>query len=326
MYSKPLISIIIPVYKVELYIEKCIRSVLAQTYDNFEVIIVDDGSPDDSIRIAKKVIGNDSRFVILKKENGGVPSARNLGIDFSTGAYLAFLDSDDYYESEYLELMYKEIVGTSSDICTCNINVVKDDSIVYKIKNDSNRYKEKNDYLLCMRSLTSFSWDKLYKRSVFDGMRFDENIKTYEDSFFIFKLIYGKKICSVESNLYNYVQRRGSITKTIDDSYFLNKLLVMKNYIDFYNSTVVIKKDKNYLIYCYLSSFVFASSIDIVKYSSNPKKDLDKLLENIERDFFNRKNILKFFIKNKKQGMYVFLLYVSKNLFLNFFNFKKIIK
>lgn len=322
MLSEPLISIVIPVYKVELYIEKCIKSVLAQTHKNFEAIIVDDGSPDNSIEIAKQVISNDPRFIFIHKTNGGVPSARNAGIDLATGDYLVFLDSDDYLDENYLSAMYKHISYTGSDICTCNINVIANDDIIYTIENDAEKYRRENDFLLCMNSISSFAWDKMYKRNLFESMRFNEKIKTYEDSYFIFRLIYKRNISSLNRCLYNYVQRDGAITQTINDSYFVNKLAVVENYIDFFYSNKVQKKDENYLMYCYLSSYVFACSIDIAKHSPNPKKDLDLLLSNVDKKFFNRKSIFKFFLKNKKQGVYVSVLLLSKDLFLKLLNIK----
>src|SRR5690554_6473129 len=100
-----LISVVVPVYKVEDHIEKCIRSLLSQTYTNFEALIVDDGSPDRSIEIAKRIVADDPRFVFFTQENKGLGPARNTALDNAKGAYIAFLDSDDYYEDDYLDVM-----------------------------------------------------------------------------------------------------------------------------------------------------------------------------------------------------------------------------
>ena len=118
------ISIIIPVYKVEPYIEKCMQSLLDQTYTNFEALIVDDGSPDQSINLAKNIVGNDKRFIFLQKKNGGVPSARNYGLDQATGNYIAFLDSDDYFSPNFLKHMLNAILDSKADISICDINIV----------------------------------------------------------------------------------------------------------------------------------------------------------------------------------------------------------
>lgn len=196
-----LISIIIPVYNVNKYIEKCIVSLLAQTHDNFEAILIDDGSPDNSIEIAKSIIKGDPRFIFLSKENGGQGSARNMGIDLAKGEYITFLDSDDYIEPTFLQDMHAQLISTNADICVCNINVVNDNgNIIKSINNNPEAYMKKNDFLLCSDTISSFMWDKLFKKETFLNMRFSPDIRTYEDSHFVFRLLYGKK-----SHLYKRV-------------------------------------------------------------------------------------------------------------------------
>lgn len=114
--SKTLISIIIPIYNVENYLRQCLDSIVSQTYQNFECLLINDGSPDNSADICKEYVGKDSRFKYFEKENGGVSSARNLGIERSGGAYITFIDPDDWVESDYLEVLYRALLEEQADI------------------------------------------------------------------------------------------------------------------------------------------------------------------------------------------------------------------
>ena len=122
---KKLISIIIPVYNSENYLKKCIDSVLSQTYKDIEVIIVNDGSKDNSDKICKNYADQDSRIKYYSQKNSGVSVTRNNGIKYSSGAYIAFLDSDDYIESNFCEIMLRELEKESSDMCICRNYDVK---------------------------------------------------------------------------------------------------------------------------------------------------------------------------------------------------------
>lgn len=115
------ISIIVPVYKVEPYLRKCVDSILAQTFTDFEVILVDDGSPDNSGKICDEYASKDSRVRVIHKKNGGLSSARNAGIDVARGKYLGFVDSDDYIEKDMYELLYDNIVKEQADLSICGI-------------------------------------------------------------------------------------------------------------------------------------------------------------------------------------------------------------
>ena len=117
---EPLISVIIPIYKAEKYIEKCVRCVLAQSYRNLEVILVDDGSPDSSGAICDKLATEDCRIRVIHKENGGAATARNAGLDVMTGEYIAFVDADDYMELNYIETLYRTLKENNAQVSICN--------------------------------------------------------------------------------------------------------------------------------------------------------------------------------------------------------------
>ena len=116
-----LISVIIPIYNVEAYLDECIASVIAQTYSNLEIILVDDGSPDNCPQMCDEWAAKDSRIRVIHKENGGLSDARNAGIDIATGEYIAFVDSDDWIEPEMYEIMLAALKNENADICACNI-------------------------------------------------------------------------------------------------------------------------------------------------------------------------------------------------------------
>ena len=121
MNRSELVSIIVPVYKVEKYLDKCIESIVGQTYENLEIILVDDGSPDNCPAMCDRWAEKDSRIKVIHKENGGLSSARNAGLDACTGEYIYFLDSDDYIAENCIEMLFNTIISDGSDMCIGNL-------------------------------------------------------------------------------------------------------------------------------------------------------------------------------------------------------------
>ena len=301
MNNTPKISVIIPVYGVEDYIEKCLQSLLDQTFTDFEAIIVDDGSLDQSIPKAKKLVGDDTRFVFLEKENGGQASARNMGIDHAKGKYLAFIDSDDYVSPLYLQIMYGTILKHNSDICVCNAFLIKNDQVIGNIENNYSKYIEERDIFLCKDTVSSFMWDKLFKKEVFNNMRFDESIRTYEDSHFVFRLIYNKTFCQVNKSLYFYVQRDGSTTNGFNPTLVKDKKSVYESYITFYEKEMLKNNiSSKYLEYCYLKVYIYSTAASIAHHSNNFKKDYSILKKTIDSSLFQYSKIFNSFFKEPK--------------------------
>lgn len=324
--NNPKISIIIPVYKVEQYIEKCIKGILQQSFTNFEVILIDDGSPDDSIQIAKILVADNPRFIFLEKENGGQGSARNMGIDNARGEYLAFIDSDDYIEPLYLEQMYQKIIDEDADICTCDVNIVINSTVTKVIQNDVQKYLDLNDFLLCNNTVTSFPCDKLFKASMFIGMRFDSTIRTYEDSHFVFRLIYGKKITSVNVPLYNYVQREGSTTNSMNPTYIEDKTAVMDCYISFSKTTNLFEIYQDYILKCYLREYLYLTLVGIARHSTSYTDDIKKISSNINYNYFSWRKIIAFSRKDFKRGLGLLIFKVSPHAFRFFVQKRDIFK
>ena len=211
---KPLVTIIVPVYKVEKYIQRCINSILNQSFTDFEVILVDDGSPDNCGKICDKYAEADNRIKVIHKPNGGLSDARNAGLDIATGEYIGFIDSDDYIDEHMYEDMLSAIENADTDLCICGYDRVDDDG---KIKSSSH-YKnalltQEQAYEMLVQGNVYFiiSCNKLYKREIFDTLRFEVG-KTHEDEF-IMHHVYGEcsKIVTLEKSYYNYFVRESII-------------------------------------------------------------------------------------------------------------------
>lgn len=213
------VSIIIPIYNVEKYINKCIQSIIDQTYSNLEIILVDDGSIDRCSKICDEYANKDKRIKVIHKQNGGLSSARNIGIDISSGEYILFIDADDYIHESTVEILIKKAISKNADIVHFNFQYVDEEGNKINIKNKNlddnkilNSYETICEY--AKKSIIVMACTKLYKRELFDGLRFDEGY-VYEDELIFPKIIYKSKInYMINDKLYYYVNRESSITKS----------------------------------------------------------------------------------------------------------------
>src|SRR5690625_1981300 len=173
MNGTVMVTVIVPVYNVEKYIKKCLLSIQDQTYKNFECIIVNDGTQDRSMDIARKTVGKDPRFIFYNKNNGGLSSARNFGLKYARGEYIAFVDSDDYVDKNFLKLPLEKILEEKADICLFGINYIGEDERLWSTKfNNLEEYYKKDDFLLSYGTILQFAWSKLYKKEVFNNVNF----------------------------------------------------------------------------------------------------------------------------------------------------------
>lgn len=218
--TSPKITVIIPVYNVEKYLSKCVDSVIEQTYKNLEIILVDDGSPDKSPAICDAYAKKDRRIKVIHKENGGLSSARNAGLDTASGDYVGFVDSDDWIEPDMYEYMINLCLKEDACIARCAfINENEDEENHKNISNNKeNLHTISGDDLII--ELVNGEWNegimcnKLYRKCLFDGLRFKEGI-TIEDclmNYYVFKQ--NVKMISSDIIKYHYLQRMGSITKS----------------------------------------------------------------------------------------------------------------
>ncbi len=215
----PIISVIIPVYKVEKYLERCIDSVLAQTFQNYEVILIDDGSPDRCPEICDRYSLIDPRICVIHQENGGLSDARNKGIEAARGEYLFFVDSDDYIGRDTLDIMLKKAKSTETKLVIGNFRMTDAVEQVISTRQHSPisdgvyDYKEILPQLYCpMGWYYIVAWNKLYARSLFDNLRFPKG-KIHEDEFVITQILCDAgQIACISDEIYTYVsQREGSI-------------------------------------------------------------------------------------------------------------------
>lgn len=217
--AEPLVSIVVPIYNVENYLEECLDSLINQTYKNIEVLMVNDGSNDNSGDIAQQYSKKDSRFKYIYQENQGLSAARNTGIKESKGDYISVIDSDDWVEPDYVEAMLKVALDKDADITISGLTKELDTPQEICIHGDkvysrtsamhvlSNIYTE--DYLEFIVAV-----DKLYKRKIFDKVQFQEG-KLHEDEFAIHRIIdEANLICTVDKSLYHYRMRANSITSS----------------------------------------------------------------------------------------------------------------
>lgn len=224
MTSAPKISVVIPVYNVEQFIEKCLDSVLCQDFEDYEVVLIDDGSTDESAHICKRYSLIDSRIKYHYKENGGLSSARNFGIKRSSGEYLTFIDSDDYIAPDYLSHLFRLAKENSADISCCFYNVENAGSIKpWRSADDSECLFSSRDAMLCLfqsHDIDVCAVCKLYKRQLFDDVEFPVG-KLFEDVGTTYKLLEKANAVAVSHKpLYFYVMREDSIVHKADRRIF----------------------------------------------------------------------------------------------------------
>ena len=210
----PLLSIIVPVYKVENYLPKCIDSILAQTFTDFELILVDDGSPDDCPALCDAAAEKDARVRVIHQKNGGLSAARNAGLDAARGAWIGFVDSDDYIEPEMYEVLYQAVQSTGADLALCDYAEVDEAGKPCPPMHVSLSEGELTGQKLLKRAsglMVQLAWNKLYRRAIFTQLRYPEG-KLNEDLFLIPEVcLQIQKAVVVPKALYYYVQRGGSI-------------------------------------------------------------------------------------------------------------------
>lgn len=212
-----MISVIVPIYNVEQYLRTCIESILSQTYKDLEIILVDDGSPDNSGQICDEYAKMDSRILVIHQKNTGQSGARNTGLNIAKGEYVTFVDADDYIESSAYEILMTEISKNDVDLLLFGHNLIKDSRIL-----DKNLKRSKNISIILdtnelwrevFGNLNNAVWNKLYKRELIGTKRFKLGLFHGED--LLFNLEYINECSSaleISLPLYNYVKREGSVT------------------------------------------------------------------------------------------------------------------
>lgn len=242
------VSVIIPVYNVEPYIRKCLDSVINQTYRNLEIICIDDGSTDSSGEICDEYAENDRRIRVFHKHNGGVGSARNVGLNNLTGDYVGFVDPDDWIEADMYETLLTAALNNNADISASNYTKDTAESSIIMTNSEYigslpfNRkklilYAFKRDYY---RGFGAYLWTKLFKAELLNGLQFDENINVCEDIIFFAQAAL-KTRTAVYTNkpLYHYFQRDVSLFRSEDINKRLGSLIAYSQIINLFEENKI---------------------------------------------------------------------------------------
>ncbi len=216
-----LISVIVPVYKVEAYLDHCVQSIIDQTYKNLEIILVDDGSPDRCPQKCDEWAKKDSRVRVIHKKNGGLSDARNAGLEIAQGSYICFVDSDDWVDTHYIEYLYQGIRQSGAEISACDIRIVYDHDAdtptdIAPFQFVINTPESAIGTLIKGHTYRAVAWNKLYSAKLLESESFAVG-KYNEDEFFTYRILAkANSTAYINIPLYNYLQRSGSIMSTFN--------------------------------------------------------------------------------------------------------------
>ena len=307
------VSVIVPVYNVEKYIEKCLSSLVNQTLRDIEIIVVNDGSPDNSQKIIDKYAKKYSNIKSFTKKNGGLSDARNFGLKYASCEYIAFVDSDDYVKLDMYEKMYDKAKENNFDMVVCDIDYLYPDKtlrVSSGLEDDTTNIKDV--YL----NIHPAAWNKIFKKELFENdVYFKKNV-WFEDVEFIYRMLpYIKSIGVVKEDFNQYVQREGSITSIVNKKIY-HYIDNMNGIIDFYKKRKLYDEYQKELEYAYVR-YIYATFIRSVK--RYDYKDyieaVDIAIKNVKEHFPKyRKN--KYFYKSLK-GLYLVMFnkFVAKILY-----------
>ena len=274
MQTDPLISIIVPIFKVEEYLKDCVDSILNQTYRNLEIILVDDGSPDNCGIICDEYALKDNRILVIHKENGGLSDARNAGLDVCKGEYISFIDSDDFVHPQFIEILYQNLVEHDADISFCDyVRFKKNDKLH---TNDENplviKIFEGNQMITNLYDVNWYPknvvvWNKVYKKEVFKNIRYPRGFN-HEDEL-IFTDLYSKdlKVVYASKKLLYYRIREESIMSNIYSRTNLQsrKELYLKRKLFFTDQYPELQKDNLNNYHYYIASGIINGDTKLFK-------------------------------------------------------------
>lgn len=303
-----LVSIIVPVYNVEKYLNECIESIVNQSYENIEILLINDGSTDFSGKMCDEWAKRDNRINVFHQKNKGISAARNLGIEKSKGEYLIFIDSDDYVDKNYVEYLYQSLVQNKTDMALCGFNYVNEDGeyIADSTCTLKNNIITRNQMFWNLKLENSWyylmSCNKIYKKSFFDKVKYPEG-KVHEDvAIFHYLVEQTEKISIIQTPLYYYRKRLNSITNTKKD---------IKRSVDIFDIEVeryrfFLKKGETELSFYFLKR-AYSEVLQVMKnFSFNENKEIiNKIVLQILKELkFNIRSlkVLLYYIKIRFKG------------------------
>ena len=315
----PKLSIIVPIYNVEKYLPRCIESILNQTFREFELILINDGSTDNCKEICEKYKKIDSRIIVVNKKNGGVSSARNFGIDISRGEYIGFVDPDDFIDANMYEILFNTANSYNSDMVICDYYKVSEYDIKkyeeIQLNNKGIIVENINNIDAIERILTVgekfiVAWNKIYKRRLFENLRYNEGM-IYEDEFLAHRILYRcNKVSIINSSLYYYVQRKGSIVNSTFSSKKFDKVYAIKDRVDFLKDkgivNLIYKAEKSFIDYFVWNYFVGYQRLENIEY------ELKRLKKEFNSVFYR---ILDNKLISIKEKLTLCILYLSPYLY-----------
>ena len=269
-----MISVVVPVYKVEKYLNRCVDSILNQTYTDFELLLIDDGSPDNCGKLCDEYAKKDHRVFVIHQKNGGLSSARNTGIDWfyekNKSEYITFVDSDDWLHPEYLSVLMAGITENHVKISVCNYNRVTYEIPHKSYDNIKFELTSPENFLVNHSWQYNYAWGKLYHKSVFEDIRYPIG-KIFEDTFTTYKVLHKcEKIAYTELQLYYYFQNDQGISHSPWKPSELVIFDAMQEQLNFYKEKGLQKAyDKEFEL------FVHHHAYQIVRIKEN-KNDLKK--------------------------------------------------
>lgn len=308
--ENPLISIIIPVYKTEKYLDRCVESVVNQTYKNLEIILVDDGSPDNCPTMCDAWAEKDGRIKVIHKDNDGLSNARNSGIEICTGDYVMFTDSDDYIEPDMVEFLLNLAIENDADVSRCGYYQNRDGQETTEFSDFSVKIYDKDKAIidLAVSGFGGTAWNKLYKRDIIKSHIYDKADGCSEDimhNFRVYKDVERIAICDVPK--YHYVIRENSITKNVFSYGAFDIIRAKQTILDYAQDN---KKMLPYAVRGYVMSAFIVLSGCIQNNAFH--EDMQKLIDFIVS---HKKEILKSDLYSKKDKIKTIILFISPKLY-----------
>ena len=291
-----MISVIVPVYKVEKYLEKCVNSIRSQSYSDLEIILVDDGSPDNCGKICDEMALNDQRIRVIHQKNQGLAAARNAGLAIAQGKYVAFVDSDDTIENGTYLLLYNMIEHYDTDIAICECRKVKESEVLEQVEYSKyeNRVLDNNKlWELVFGQLNNSSCNKLYKRSLIGDLQFPPKVVHGED--LLFNIEYLAK-CNIgvynEAPVYNYFSRNNSITRSSFNENVFFEIVAKDKAKDLVKKYMPVQMSKAEL-FCFRARMNVLRSVYAADKELSYQDKIDEIKRYIKQQYRNVKRSLK---------------------------------
>lgn len=295
------ISVIVPVYNTEEFVGECIESVLAQTYSNFELLLVNDGSTDGSLQVCERY--SDGRIHILSKQNGGLSDARNYGIKHAKGDYIFFLDSDDIIHQDTLKILLEMLMKQDADISVCGIYKLYSQQDIQEFKNAAicldqpqvilTGQDKISRMLKGLQNELTVAWTKLYSKKIWETLEFPYG-KVHEDEFTAYKVVDScEKIVFCDMKLYGYRQRNGSITHRYKRKNCLDRIEAKKVIFQYVNEGLFTEKTKSRALFLYMRTMQLVMA-EMHRYEHQEPDIIDALANDYRQTYRENKKLMKF--------------------------------